>query len=182
MIDARHLSKTSGTPKAVDDLSFTVQPGQVTGFLGPNGAGKSTTIRMIMGLDAPTSGAVTVGGLPYRDLPMPLQVVGALLEARAIHTSRPTYIHLLALATTHGIPNRGHAESSTSWRKRDASTMARKHDTDELRRQAADLSVGCCRPHAHRPRHCCPHRRPGDPRASTTIAAASATCSGEPAR
>ncbi len=103
MIDARHLTKTYGTKKAVDDLSFTVQPGQVTGFLGPNGAGKSTTMRLILGLDAPTSGTVTVGGLPYRDHPMPLQVVGALLEARAIHTSRTAYSHLLALATTHGI-------------------------------------------------------------------------------
>jgi ABC-2 type transport system ATP-binding protein len=75
----------------------------VTGFLGPNGAGKSTTMRMILGLDAPTSGTVTVGGLPYREHPRPLQVVGALLEARAIHTSRTAYSHLLALATTHGI-------------------------------------------------------------------------------
>jgi ABC-2 type transport system ATP-binding protein len=103
VIDARNLTKTYGTKKAVDDLSFTVQPGQVTGFLGPNGAGKSTTMRMILGLDAPTSGTVTVGGRPYRDHPLPLQVVGALLEARAIHTSRTAYSHLLALATTHGI-------------------------------------------------------------------------------
>ncbi|MCW2606959.1 MAG: Sulfate-transporting ATPase [Frankiales bacterium] len=105
MIDARHLTKTYGTKTAVDDLTFTVRPGQVTGFLGPNGAGKSTTMRMILGLDAPTSGTVTVGGLPYRDHLRPLQVVGALLEARAIHTSRTAYSHLLALATTHGIPS-----------------------------------------------------------------------------
>ena len=107
MIDAQHLTKRYGAKTAVDDLTFTVQPGQVTGFLGPNGAGKSTTMRMILGLDAPTSGSVMVGGLPYRDHPMPLQVVGALLEARAIHTSRTAYSHLLALAATHGIgPNR----------------------------------------------------------------------------
>jgi ABC-2 type transport system ATP-binding protein len=103
MIDARHLTKRYGTKTAVDDLTFTVQPGQVTGFLGPNGAGKSTTMRMILGLDAPTSGTVTVGGRPYAEHPRPLQVVGALLEARAIHTSRTAYHHLLALATTHGI-------------------------------------------------------------------------------
>jgi ABC-2 type transport system ATP-binding protein len=103
VIEAQHLTKRYGTKTAVDDLTFTVQPGQVTGFLGPNGAGKSTTMRMILGLDAPTSGSVTVGGLAYRGHTRPLQVVGALLEARAIHTSRTAYHHLLALATTHGI-------------------------------------------------------------------------------
>lgn len=103
MIDAQHLTKRYGAKTAVDDLTFTVQPGQVTGFLGPNGAGKSTTMRMILGLDAPTSGSVTVGGRPYREHARPLQVVGALLEARAVHTSRTAHNHLLALATTHGI-------------------------------------------------------------------------------
>jgi ABC-2 type transport system ATP-binding protein len=103
MIEARNLSKTYGDKKAVDDLTFTIQPGMVTGFLGPNGAGKSTTMRMILGLDAPTGGTVTVAGRPYREHRRPLQVVGALLEARAIHTSRSAYNHLLALATTHGI-------------------------------------------------------------------------------
>ncbi len=103
MIEARNLTKRYGAKTAVDDLTFTVRPGIVTGFLGPNGAGKSTTMRMILGLDAPTSGTVTVGGLPYREHAQPLQVVGALLEARAIHTSRTAYSHLLALATTHGI-------------------------------------------------------------------------------
>ena len=103
MIDAQHLTKRYGAKTAVDDLTFTVQPGQVTGFLGPNGAGKSTTMRMILGLDAPTSGSVTVGGRPYREHARPLQVVGALLEARAVHTSRTAYHHLLALAMTHGI-------------------------------------------------------------------------------
>ena len=103
MIEARNLTKQYGDKTAVDDLTFTVQPGIVTGFLGPNGAGKSTTMRMILGLDAPTSGTVTVGGKPYRKHAKPLQVVGALLEARAVHTSRSAYNHLLALAATHGI-------------------------------------------------------------------------------
>jgi ABC-2 type transport system ATP-binding protein len=88
----------------VDDLSFTVRPGIVTGFLGPNGAGKSTTMRMILGLDAPTSGSVTVNGRPYREHAAPLHEVGALLEARAVHTGRSAYNHLLALAQTSGIP------------------------------------------------------------------------------
>ena len=104
MIEARNLTKTYGSKVAVDDLSFTVQPGIVTGFLGPNGAGKSTTMRLILGLDAPTSGTVTVNGRPYAEHTRPLQVVGALLEARAVHTSRSAYQHLRALAATHGIP------------------------------------------------------------------------------
>ena len=103
MIEAQHLTKKYGDKTAVDDLTFTVRPGIITGFLGPNGAGKSTTMRMILGLDAPTSGTVTVGGRPYREHAKPLQVVGALLEARAVHTSRSAYHHLLALAATHGI-------------------------------------------------------------------------------
>jgi ABC-2 type transport system ATP-binding protein len=103
MIEATNLTKKYGDKTAVDDLTFTVQPGIITGFLGPNGAGKSTTMRMILGLDAPTSGTVTVGGKPYREHAKPLQMVGALLEARAVHTSRSAYNHLLALAATHGI-------------------------------------------------------------------------------
>ena len=103
MIEARNLTKAYGSKVAVNDLSFTVQPGIVTGFLGPNGAGKSTTMRLILGLDAPTSGSVTVNGRPYAEHPSPLQVVGALLEARAVHTSRSAYQHLRALAATHGI-------------------------------------------------------------------------------
>src|ERR1700709_1703908 len=106
MIEARGLTKRYGDNVAVENLSFIVQPGMVTGFLGPNGAGKSTTMRMILGLDAPTSGTVTVGGKPYRDHAKPLQMVGALLEARAVHTSRSAYDHLRALAATHGIPRR----------------------------------------------------------------------------
>ncbi len=103
MIEARGLTKKYGEKVAVDDLSFTVHPGIVTGFLGPNGAGKSTTMRLILGLDAPTSGSVTVGGKPYAEHDKPLHSVGALLEARAVHTSRSAYNHLRALAATHGI-------------------------------------------------------------------------------
>ena len=106
MIEARAVSKRYGDKTAVDDLTFTVRPGVVTGFLGPNGAGKSTTIRMIMGLDAPTSGSVTVNGQAYDRHPAPLHEVGALLEARAVHTGRSAYNHLLALALTTGIPRR----------------------------------------------------------------------------
>jgi ABC-2 type transport system ATP-binding protein len=106
MIQASELTKRYGATTAVDGLSFTVRPGVVTGFLGPNGAGKSTTMRMILGLDAPTAGDVTVGGRRYRDLAAPLHQVGALLEARAIHTGRSATNHLLALAHTHGISRR----------------------------------------------------------------------------
>ncbi len=103
MIEARGLTKTYGSKKAVDDLSFTVHPGLVTGFLGPNGAGKSTTMRMILGLDRPTAGSVTVNGKQYFQHPRPLQEVGALLEARAVHTGRSARNHLLAIAATASI-------------------------------------------------------------------------------
>jgi ABC-2 type transport system ATP-binding protein len=106
MIEARGLTKRYGDRLAVDDLSFTVQPGIVTGFLGPNGAGKSTTMRMLLGLDAPTKGTATIGGRRYADHPAPLREVGALLEAKAIHTGRSARNHLLALAATTGIPRR----------------------------------------------------------------------------
>jgi ABC-2 type transport system ATP-binding protein len=106
VIEARNLSKRYGEKLAVDDLSFTVRPGAVTGFLGPNGAGKSTTMRMILGLDAPTSGSVTVNGKPYAEHRRPLQEVGALLEARAVHTGRSARNHLLAMAATAGIGRR----------------------------------------------------------------------------
>jgi len=106
MIEAHGLTKDYGEKRAVDDLSFTVQPGIVTGFLGPNGSGKSTTMRLILGLDAPTSGSVLVNGKRYRQHPSPLHEVGALLEARSVHTGRSAYNHLLALAHTHGIPKR----------------------------------------------------------------------------
>src|SRR6266567_1102248 len=106
MIEARDLTKDYGQKRAVDGLSFTVQPGVVTGFLGPNGSGKSTTMRLILGLDAPTRGDVTVNGRHYRDHTAPLHEVGALLEARSVHTGRSAQNHLLALAQTHGIPKR----------------------------------------------------------------------------
>jgi ABC-2 type transport system ATP-binding protein len=104
VIEAHDLTKDYGEKRAVDGLSFTVQPGIVTGFLGPNGSGKSTTMRLILGLDAPTRGDVTVNGRHYRDHASPLHEVGALLEARSVHTGRSAYNHLLALAQTHGIP------------------------------------------------------------------------------
>jgi ABC-2 type transport system ATP-binding protein len=104
MIEARGLTKDYGAKRAVDDLSFTVEPGVVTGFLGPNGSGKSTTMRLILGLDAPSAGSVTVNGKLYREHPAPLHEVGALLEARSVHTGRSAYNHLLALAQTHGVP------------------------------------------------------------------------------
>jgi ABC-2 type transport system ATP-binding protein len=103
MITVENVTKRYGDKVAVDDLSFEVKPGIVTGFLGPNGAGKSTTMRLILGLDAPTSGTVTLDGRKYQELPAPLHEVGAMLEARAIHTGRSAYNHLLALAQTHGI-------------------------------------------------------------------------------
>ena len=104
MIDAQSLTKRYGEKTAVDDLTFQVKPGIVTGFLGPNGSGKSTTMRLILGLDAPSRGQVTVAGKAYRDFSAPLHEVGVLLEARSVHTGRSAYHHLLALAQTHGIP------------------------------------------------------------------------------
>jgi ABC-2 type transport system ATP-binding protein len=104
VIEAQALTKRYGETLAVDDLSFTVQPGVVTGFLGPNGAGKSTTMRLILGLDAATSGSVTVNGTPYHSTHRPLTEVGALLEARSVHGGRSAYNHLLCVAQTNGIP------------------------------------------------------------------------------
>src|SRR6266571_2259721 len=103
MIEATGLCKRYGATVAVDDLSFRVPPGQVTGFLGPNGAGKSTTMRLILGLDAPTSGAVTVNGRPYARFRRPLFEVGALLEAKAFHGGRSAYQHLRRPALSNGI-------------------------------------------------------------------------------
>ena len=110
MIEARGLTKDYGEKRAVDDLSFTVRPGIVTGFLGPNGSGKSTTMRLILGLDALSAGDVTVNGKHYRDHTTPLHEVGALLEARSVHTGRSAYYHLLSMAQTHGISKRRVAE------------------------------------------------------------------------
>jgi ABC-type multidrug transport system, ATPase component len=106
VIEAEHLTKDYGDKRAVDDLSFTIKPGIVTGFLGPNGSGKSTTMRLILGLDRPNAGHVTVNGKLYRDHRAPLHEVGALLEASSVHTGRSAFNHLLALAQTHGISRR----------------------------------------------------------------------------
>jgi len=104
MIVTRGLTKRYGTALAVDDLDITVTPGVVTGFLGPNGSGKSSTMRMIMGLDRPTSGYATVNGMPYEQLRWPLREVGALLHARSFHPGRTAYDHLRVLAQTNAIP------------------------------------------------------------------------------
>jgi ABC-2 type transport system ATP-binding protein len=106
MIEARGLSKRYGDTLAVDDLSFTVQPGLVTGFLGPNGAGKSTTMRMLLGLDRPTRGTALIGGKLYSSLKGPLHHVGALLDAKDVHPGRKARTHLLALAQSNGIPRK----------------------------------------------------------------------------
>jgi ABC-2 type transport system ATP-binding protein len=106
VIEARGLTKDYDEKRAVDDLSFDVRPGIVTGFLGPNGSGKSTTMRLILGLDRPTKGNVVVNGTPYREHAAPIHEVGALLEARSVHTGRSARNHLLALAQTHGIGKR----------------------------------------------------------------------------
>ena len=104
MIEVHELTKRYGDKTAVDGLSFTVRPGVVTGFLGPNGAGKSTTMRMILGLDRPTSGTATVNGRRYAEHAAPLREAGALLDAKAVHTGRSAYHHLLAMAATTGVP------------------------------------------------------------------------------
>jgi len=106
MIEAVGLTKRYGDRLAVDDLSFTVSPGQVTGFLGPNGAGKSTTMRMILGLDRPTAGRVTIDGHSFAELDSPMREVGALLDAKAIHGGRSAYNHLWCLAQTNNLPKR----------------------------------------------------------------------------
>src|SRR5215469_13904164 len=106
MIEARGLTKRFGDKLAVDQLTFTVEPGRITGFLGPNGAGKTTTMRLILGLDRPTQGTVTVHGKEFSQLAYPMHEVGALLDAKAVHGGRSAYNHLLCLAQTNGLPNR----------------------------------------------------------------------------
>src|SRR5690349_13819318 len=106
MIEARGLTKRYGSTLAVDQLSFSVEPGRVTGFLGPNGAGKTTTMRMILGLDRPTAGTVTVAGKPFAQAAHPMREVGALLDAKAVHGGRSAYNHLLCLAQTNNLPKR----------------------------------------------------------------------------
>ncbi len=106
MIEARGLSKRYGSKLAVDNVSFTIKPGQVTGFLGPNGAGKSTSMRLMLGLDRPSAGTVTIHGSRYSDMPAPMREVGALLDAKGVHPGRSARSHLRALAATHRIPER----------------------------------------------------------------------------
>lgn len=130
-IEVKGLTKRYGPDTVVDDLSFTVEPGQVTGFLGPNGAGKSTTMKMIMGLAAPTQGSVTIGGRRYSDLPVPLNEVGALLDASAVHGSRKAYDHLLALAVSNGLP-----------RQRVDEVLARTGLEDVAGKRAGGFSLG----------------------------------------
>jgi ABC-2 type transport system ATP-binding protein len=106
MIEARGLTKRFGDKLAVDQLSFAVEPGRITGFLGPNGAGKTTTMRLILGLDRPTRGSVTVNGSAFRQLASPMREVGALLDAKAVHGGRSAHSHLLCLAQTNNLPQR----------------------------------------------------------------------------
>jgi ABC-2 type transport system ATP-binding protein len=106
MIEARSLTKRYGEKVAVDHLSFSVEPGKITGFLGPNGAGKTTTMRLILGLDHPSVGTVTVNGKAFRQLAHPMREVGALLDAKAVHGGRSAYSHLLCLAQTNNLPRR----------------------------------------------------------------------------
>jgi ABC-2 type transport system ATP-binding protein len=106
MIEARGLTKRYGETVAVDGLSFTVEPGKITGFLGPNGAGKTTTMRLILGLDRPSAGSVTVNGKPFGQAAYPMREVGALLDAKAVHGGRSAYSHLLCLAETNNLPRR----------------------------------------------------------------------------
>ena len=131
MIEAEGLTKRYGDKLAVDHISFRVEPGKVTGFLGPNGAGKSTTMRMIVGLDRPTAGTVTVSGQPYASLRSPLTEVGALLEAKAVHTGRSARNHLRALAATHGIGD-----------KRVNEVIAMTGLTDVAKRRVGGFSLG----------------------------------------
>ena len=131
MIEAKGLTKRYGDRFAVEDLTFTVRPGVVTGFLGPNGAGKSTTMRMILGLDRPTRGSVTVNGKPYAAHRTPLREVGALLDARAVHPGRSPYHHLLALAQSNGLP-----------RSRVLDVIDAVGLTEQARRRAGRFSLG----------------------------------------
>lgn len=131
MIELRNLTKRYGDALAVDGLSFTIAPGRVTGFLGPNGAGKSTTMRMILGLDAPTSGEVTVNGRAYRDIPAPMREIGALLDPKAFHAGRTAYNHLRWIAEAGAIP-----------RKRVDEVLELVGLSDVARRKAGGFSLG----------------------------------------
>ncbi len=131
VLQAHALTKRYRRAVAVDDLTFEVRPGRVTGFLGPNGAGKSTTLRMFLGLDRPTSGAATVGGLRLAETPHPARVVGAMLDARALHPRRTAHDHLAAVAAAAGVP-----------RSRVAASLARVGLADAARRPAGEFSLG----------------------------------------
>jgi ABC-2 type transport system ATP-binding protein len=131
MIEAQGLTKRYGDTLAVDDLSFSVAPGKITGFLGPNGAGKTTTMRMILGLDQPTAGRVTVGGQPFAQLTRPMREVGALLDAKALHGGRSAYNHLLCLAQSNNLP-----------RKRVDEVLGLVGLTDVARKRTGGYSLG----------------------------------------
>ena len=131
MIEVNHLSKSFGQVHAVRDLTFQVQPGKVTGFLGPNGAGKTTTLRLILGLNTPTSGTATVGGREFRGLGAGLRHAGALLDAADIHPGRSGYAHVWALARSNGLP-----------RRRVEEVLAETGLTDAARRRAGTYSLG----------------------------------------
>jgi ABC-2 type transport system ATP-binding protein len=131
MIEARGLTKRYGDTLAVDNLSFSVAPGKITGFLGPNGAGKTTTMRMILGLDAPSSGAVTVNGKRFASLARPMREVGALLDAKALHGGRSAYSHLLCLAQSNNLP-----------RKRVDEVLGLVGLTEVARKRAKGFSLG----------------------------------------
>lgn len=133
MIEAAGLTKRYGNKVVVNDLSFVIRPGLVTGFLGPNGAGKSTTMRLILGLDRPTAGTVMVNGRPYAKHAAPMKELGALLEAKAVHTSRSAYNHLRALAATHSIPR---------WRVDEVVEMVGLRDVAHKRAGAFSLGMG----------------------------------------
>lgn len=131
MIEVRKLTKRYGRGLAVDDLSFVVEPGMVTGFLGPNGAGKSTTMRVLLGLDAPSSGEALVAGRRYRDLRRPMHEVGALLDANAVHGGRTAVNHLRCLALTNGIS-----------KQRVLATLEQVGLADVARRRVGGFSLG----------------------------------------
>ena len=152
MIEAEGLTKRYGDTLAVDNLSFSVAPGKITGFLGPNGAGKTTTMRLILGLDRPTAGRVTVNGKPFDRTVQPMRQVGALLDAKAVHGGRSAYNHLLCLAESNNLPRRrvdevlGLVESGDDHRAAAVLAHRAAHGCDELREQ-----VGLRGAHPDRP-------------------------------
>ncbi len=133
MIEAQGLTKRFGDTLAVDNLNFTIEPGRITGFLGPNGAGKSTTMRLILGLDHPTSGSVTVNGKPFSQSRWPMREIGALLDAKAVHGGRSAYNHLLCLAQTNNLPKR---------RVNEVLELVGLHDVARKRSKGFSLGMG----------------------------------------